>query len=681
MPALTQTNPVKDERAAKFARKWQRQVKYSIERRAKVLLAGEEFRRYVIGTNPVDAEPPEEGGTNWDYKVICAHGVLRSTIVPSVISRPATFTSRARSGANEVLFKRGRVQVEIAKYIYREQGMHQQSAAVLDDSMTYGDGFAEIDFDPERNLPRHRWISAERVLLDCETDGSPFAFQQRWRGVQQVMPLFDAKALWPDHEFKPVRSARDDSDEDAGDTLPSALVRIVRIYVKGDNPYRNDGKLAAKPGETVESPSTSEADNDKAGDTEYDPYSGKDELLIFEQRGSAESGVFELVARQDWPFPCDDFPIQSLRLTLDVTGPYSHSIYQPAHGLQEMQSWALAFYNTDLHRTAQRKFIYKKAAWNGVNIRDLLENPENLTAIGVDNDQCLPSRGGLEKVDFGQPNPGLKEALSINANEYERVTALDELRAEGRSHRTATDAQIMNQAAQLRLGYFADQVEYFIRDCMKKALQCALYRMTAEQVADVVGPEMLEFAPEVDSDGSQVMVSEIWPDSLKDVEAIRRNVDIQVEPRSMRFVTAEQEVQDLAALHDRQMNFVGMCGKLGLQVQPAPLVKTHNAVIRRMAELLHVPNPEEILLDLDSVLLSPPEPELGSGPSTTETQQMNPDGTHRVSVTHKAGDVSMSPQALSALSQSLAAVGGDVKRLPVKLQQAVQALRQRRGAA
>lgn len=669
------------------------------------LTDGEAYAPHIHGEAPKTNESPtaearKSIGEGWNKTTIPAHGMLISVLTPALIARRPTYINRARKAADAKERARGKLYTELAKIIERESDVHAQMSAALDDCFPNTVGWLFVDYDPERKLPLIRQVPCSRVLVDTETDGRGFIRDVRWVAEKRSLPVNDARWLaenvWDakDYEFKEVEYAWDEEDHESEpevEEVPTKFAKLVFMYLKGNNPYTARADLNAAPGDVVERSSEDPA------------YTGEDELLILECRGEdSEYDAYKIVARQPWPFPCDpdELPATPLRLTHPARGFYPPSFLQPSHGLQVMLNWAMTFYNTDVFNSARRFIAYDGAQFpDDKSLRRAFGGGDNLALIKANR---AMDKSAITPLSFGQPNPSIAESVAANQMQYDQVSGKVAFDAEqrNRSHQTATGAAISNESAQVRMGRLADLVEQTYKSVMRKALQCARFHMTAEDVAGWVGAEMLEFEEMPAADGTPVMVSNLWNDADRSPEAIRKEVDIDIEPRSVRFVSPDQEVADIQLLMDKQVLYSKeIKGALDAQMGPfaQALAKAANAAVEALAERLHLANAEDFLLDLNMVIPPPPEPAPNAGlpgqlptmggPSRTQRMTMKPDGT-RIEETSMTGPElphpggpggGPTPQALGEIMQMIQAGTVDPQSLPPDIQAALVAMMQKQG--
>lgn len=614
---------------------------YSAPRAAQLIAESMVYESFVFGDAPElgggdekQSADEKKMGKGWDSTTIPLHGVLRQVLHPTLLSREPTWVNRARPGSDDKEKARGKIYEELAKVIYRENDVHREASAALDDAMLMRCGWFVVDYDDKRGghgLPRIRWVNARNVLVDRENARSPFTRDQRWWAEFRTISIADAEYLadkeWgnKDYKFTPVKTDVDEAlDLDGiqlldgnGDPLrrvnqrPTEFTRLAYVYIKGANPYGGKPNNNAKPGSIVE----------KGGEDAV--YKGKDELLILECVGNVDlAESYKYVGRKDWPFPCDpgECPAEPLRITADNRDFFPYSIYQPGHALQVAANWALRYYNTDVFNSSRRLILYSDGTLDEKALNTALYGVDNLPALKV-------KKMGLDrnfKIEtFGQPNGALKEAIPANIQQYRDATGLDSIDMEARSNRTATDAALLNQGAQVRTGFMADQMEYTLANVMRKALQCARWNMSAEDVAHWIGEEFLAFedvkltrqVEELDGTilevptGETVRITALWNDEVKDPASIRDEIGIDVEPRSVRFVNAETEIQDILTLYTKLMESHKRIAEATTPQDKMLIAESSNAMLKMVAERMHIANVHEILYDLTALAQMPPTPE------------------------------------------------------------------------
>lgn len=606
---------------------------HSLKQHEKIVKRGNSYRRFIDGDPPKlmgehggilpdedrsQAEYEEKAlGKNWDLTSVPAHGMLRQILLPSLVSRPPQWINRDRTlspNATPEMKERaqqrralGEIFTCLARHIYREFKVHRELLAAVDDAMTYGVGWLGVDWDPERGMPRIRWRDTRRVLVDTECDSDPFGTNQRWRAEFWTLPKTEAELLarkeWKTrHKFTGIKHEWDqDTRSHDGDELPTEFVRLVYVYVRGNSPYIEKANLSAGVGEKIE-----EVGKD-------DVYTGKDELLIMEApKGWDDEQSYKLVARRPWDFPTDhdDDPLEPVRITHHNRSFYPPSIYQAGHSLQIALNWAVRYHNTDMYNSARRVIAFLEGAFDEQTREKILHSQDNLVTAAFKSQADMER--ALRVIDFGRPNPALKDGIAGNDGMYREVSSLSSFDAEGKSHETATRAALDSQGAQLRIGSMADRVEDAIQNAMKKAMFCAMKNMTAEEVAETIGyeePFQFQWIEDPDT-GDLVRYSPVWNDELfEDTAAMRNEAWINLEPKSARFVSPEQEINDMDRLTAKGMEWLGKVIETN-EMNPqlaGEIARVGNNWMKRYAERLYLPNADELMMDLSKATTPPPE--------------------------------------------------------------------------
>jgi hypothetical protein len=148
----------------------------------------------------------------------------------------------------------------------------------------------------------------------------------------------------------------------------------------------------------------------------------------------------------------------------------------------------------------------------------------------------------------------------------------------------------------------------------RKAIMCARANMTYEEIKRRVSPpkgpndENYE-RPAQTSEKKNQIVSELW-DTKPDWEKIRLEVDINLEPRSMRFKNPDQQAAEVKEIMDYQMAMVRIAGdtlKGGNVTGAQETLRLMNASTTMICKLKNILNYEELLANPEAI--GPPAPE------------------------------------------------------------------------
>jgi hypothetical protein len=614
------------------------------DNRHRALSEGDAYNEFIYGTPPTPRmetgddrwsetldrirREEEENGKGWRMVSAPLHGEYRSLLLPALVGRsgnwenrhpelPPDASERVREEAKQRR-RRSRLWERLAEKVYEVSGGHETMKRAVDLAMQYGHAWLHSYYDPQLGLPRIEAIHPDRVLMDCETEDDPTGRTQRWRAVCCIMSEADARKAareeWdaPNYSFKPELpkaapfEAPDGVKVETTNQWPTRFVKIVYMYVRGDSPALRTASIAAGKDELIE---------DVGKDKQYD---GKDHVLVLEARGDWNSKEgYRVVARLDWPqvTPFGEDPLTVLNLDTDNRSVFGVPVYRKGHSLQIAVNWALRFYQTDLFHSSRRILGYVEGALDPDQLENALYSRNNPVAVGFKSHSDMTRF--VQPISFGEPVRGLLEASGVMDQFQGRITNRDVFSGmPTRSHESATRAALSSEKAQLVVGEMADRVEQALQSSMLKALMAARTWMTAEQVASWIGEEYLYF-DEMPHDmdpvtGEIVRLSPVWDDdwSEPDPEVIRRSVDIQLEPRSLRFVSPEQRLQDMDRLMGKQLEFMARIIEANA-VNPAlaqELARVGNAELRAYARMMQIPYVEEFLINMDVAATPPIQP-------------------------------------------------------------------------
>lgn len=624
-------------------------------------LRGDKYARYIHGDPPPlknDTGGRGDGdkglteaqremralGKGWIVTTYPYHGQVRDAIIPSLVSKEGTWVEMEDDvppGADEMVKAdvdlsngRNRIFRELAKLIDEASVIKQQLRACVDDTLQYGNGWLFIDFSNERKLARIRWVSAQRVMYDTEPDIDPFGDLQQWRAVAGAMPLSTAqhmlKNVWGEgkdawakkgHEFQPVEYI-DNEDGEAEET-PTDFVRLVHVYVRGNNPYTDAADLDVEPG----------AETEKTGD---DPvYKGRDECLVFEATGRMDGeDSYVLIARYPSPYPFD-FPMIPLMLTDDNESFCKPPFYQRSHSLCLALNGAIRNYNTKMFALARTIVGYDPSKFTKATFTKTFFGPDALNLVEFNGGDMMRA---FAAIPMGEVPKELQTGIAGNKALADEVSGLDVYELEQRSHQPATNAALQDSQKQLRLDEKADRVEAVYERAMNMALGLCMKVMTAEEVAAKIGDQWMGWY-----DDNGVRKSRYWNDEITDNRAIREMARIKIEPRSVRFVSPEQELTDL------QM-FMGKITEYAAQVQQAnetnpqvasALAKVFNVALEEMAGKLRLSKRKSLRFDLNAIVTQPIQQQ--QVPEQSVSQTVGADGSQTIEASGPAGDPMAEP--------------------------------------
>jgi hypothetical protein len=134
----------------------------------------------------------------------------------------------------------------------------------------------------------------------------------------------------------------------------------------------------------------------------------------------------------------------------------------------------------------KRKYLYRKSAFQDEGLDALTDDSDN-TLVPVNDD--APLGEVIVPMPNANPNPELYQQSEQIENDIDRVSGISEYQRGGMPEirRTATEASIIQDAANARSDDKLAIVEGALRECGRKLIQLAQSYMTEEQVIRITG--------------------------------------------------------------------------------------------------------------------------------------------------------------------------------------------------
>jgi hypothetical protein len=605
-----------------------------------VLRDGEKFWRYIYGDPPLWHDPDalaaylERFSTDsedqkikqgWITAIVPMHAVLRGVVLPYVMGGEARWFNELREGAKSLEVGRNELYARVAQAAWQRCDAKAAFYRGLDDAFWARCGWVETDLDDRIDLPRHVWRDARDVLVDAETR-SPDHRDMRWMGVKSFLPLetaqWLAKEQWDakGYDFKPVEFTSDDDDSlrEGTEVVPGArssdtsaaidsatdFVRILRVFVKGENPNTMSARLSKR-----------DMDDPAGHDDMYD---GKDHVLILEACGGyGLADGYKIVGRMEWPYPCDpgETPLTPIKLTRDNRDFYPYPITQPAHPLQVVTNVALSAYYTDMRNSARRVFgVQPEAFQDEAEARALIEADPDDALIGVLLKKGYSIDQAIQIKNMGLPNASLNVGQEMGRELYRLISGLQSFEVEVRANQTAFNTAIQNTQSQLKLQDITEMPDWAAKTAQRKALMCARANLNYEEIKRwVIPPEGVNedgqpFEREENtSGGGTIIVSDLWP-AKPDWQDIRDEIEVDLQPRSMRFKNPDQQAAEIKEIADYQTQMVRIAGdtlKGGNASGARAVLKLMNNSVRLMCKLKNILHWQELMVDPDEI--GPPD--------------------------------------------------------------------------
>lgn len=603
-----------------------------------------------------DAQRIKQG---WDTTTIPLHGMMRSVMMPYLISNDPVWINRQRKGATAMEMAKVDLFADTSTCIWTESQTTHEVQRAIDDAFMYRMGWCKTVYDPRLGLPRHCWVDARDMLIDCDTR-SPKLEDRRWVAEKMTLPLetaqWFAESVWgakkynfttvkfeeadldnqPGREVRGGRS-RDSADEDEG----SDFVRIVMVQVKGENPWTMSSNLKSK------------RMNDPAG--KDDVYDGKDYVLVMEAAaGYTDAKSYKVIARIDeWPFPCKPgrFTYTPFVLTKDNRNVYPNSIMQPAHSAQVATDVLIQAHNTDAILSARRWIAYSPENFQDPKDAETIAEGDSALLMAPVKNNADP-RTAFASGNFGSPNQHIAMTAAMMREQYEGIAGMNKFDVQVRANQTAANSMIQNESAQVKVDDLSQLVERSVIELAEKGIMCARANMTLEDLnhwinvpKEVGGEEVQRSA--MGRDLAAVVTNDLWTDK-PDWDEIRREVEVNLEPRSIRFNNPEKEAQAITEIQKYQTDIARIIGDTvakGGVAAAQEIARTANETIKMLATLKNIANYERLLFDFEKIM-APVAPPV-SGDAALGAQMENAKMQGEINAQQQAAFTRMQNQGVS----------------------------------
>jgi hypothetical protein len=603
-----------------------KRARHAYLKRQRKLEEGLEYEPYIHGEPPTPEVAP--GGDRWDEAVAKvarqeksmgknwrmtsypAQGELRRLLLPALVGQDGTWENpppptpannpdpKAKQEA-ELRYKRTRLYERLAQVIQKDYEIHTHTRMGADEAMQFGLSWFKTYREEQTDLIGFQHVSCDRILYDSETEYDPLGKGQRWKAMCYTVSEEDAKLIaaeWGNksYQFKAASNELSaDESQYSGELseVPTKFVKLIIFHVRGNSPHLANARMDSEPGAKVE-----EVGKD-------DVYTGSDYRILMEAEGDwTEDSRYSIIGEKEGPDYVTDHNddcFTPIVLDNDPKEFWGIPVYQAGHSLQVSMNWSLRYYNTDLYNSARRVIGVLDGALDPAEEQKMLYDRGGLNIVHFRSRQDMEA--GMKPITFGEPNPKLLEGVNINKLLFDQATGKVSFSGEGKSHETATRAALSSERSQLVLGGMSAGLERAVVCAMRKAIMANRQKLTAEQVAKWVGEEYLYFEPAgYDAKGNTLRKSLVWNDEVNDTESIRREVEIALRPRSIRFVSAEQKLNDMDRFQAKIAEWVSkVLEAQAINPRAAQEVaRMGNVAIRAYGDLLNLNYAEEMQLDL-----------------------------------------------------------------------------------
>lgn len=592
MEAKQADRPAADSKAVKQGALWKDRIKHCHGKRDRLLREGKRVEQYVNGGSPELDKLEEKGELDGMVRVLLPKTkVLVDTIAPAITDNdPAVQPVVRKAGhGREFAEKRRALVVALLNKTMEEQKVRNVFRRATREALVYNLSAIEVDYDTKRGLPRAVWRSIKTLLWDTGCDGDERTL--RWLGYEFTMDVHTArdiyKAPWLQANatsMEPAHVQINSKDGIAGTRKDS--VKLIRIYVRGDDPLTEDGDIASP-------------DNKAKDRNPNDEYPGENKCIVL------DAETWTVVHTEKWGFTLDHdaFPIIPLRVEPDhdtFEGQPPLAPFLPLQRAQEMTATALA----------TQTFIGSRII--GWYDPEEIQGPEQAALTKTGRNLWLPlanynpNNPPLGRIDLGNLQNASKEGFAYLGQMWEQVTQSQDLSTqvlEGVS-KTGVANAIQERSAN-RISVMAKQVEGLATSTLQSMLQISLSVMTAKDVVRWVGVEMVgeirvdQTPPPADpialsmgtappSAPLQIEIVQYWPEDLTP-EDIRAELVIRLEAGSMTRGRKQEKIDNNNKHFEFMMatlpTVASMAAEQGLELDIHEYVRVVNEHIARQAEL------------------------------------------------------------------------------------------------
>lgn len=593
---------------------------------------GEKYARSLTGRPDTGSDPAKAPVAPLLY-------AWKEALNPAILDRDPIPQFKDSDNSDPIKRKRALVFEKLAEYFWETQQIRRRVIEVaLEACEPDGISAANVEFDPLALEPCVTFIPTRN--FDCDLDAKhPDIRFVRWMSIRKCIPLASARKLWPGWDFATDDIVGDPSYKDGtyhvtlepeidteNATAGNKTVSVWCVQIKGTDPYTRDRAYK---------PTKRRADEKPPEGALFEQGESVVAYFAFAKRSGTTEGECVLVelGREPWVdqhmYPKrDHFPITVLRLTVDQDSFWPRSMFDPVRGAADQANWAAKYEDEDARMSVMRIVLAAKQVLGKKKVEDIFKAGKNLVTHTVDTvDQA---ERAFKVLDFVRPNVIAANNADRSMMRFEMAARVNELTPQARSHESSAGAQLRSQISGARTGRPAEILTEFASEITQKMIQCARLHMTADQVAEIVGEEMLEFVtepvvedgevdevdpvtgqvtkvpgqvPKLDEAGNPIEVrySKIWDEDASPYD-ILKETDLYIDPSSMRRLDKEAELQMLMQLKNAVQADLGFLAQLGVAPNPDAVARLLFGTTAKVAQMMGIddfslllPNPEELV--------------------------------------------------------------------------------------
>lgn len=529
------------------------------------------------------------------------------SVTSAIYYRNPRLAVRKRREASDVAKKRAEVEQRKLEYYVRETDLMYQISLAFAEVRTKGVGYVEAFWDENREFSRIKHAPFNKTYVDVDTDGSASVNDLMWVARKEVYGLTEAKERWPEFDFSETRGEPDvgmterfhvgiDNMEPSNplvsnDTL-TRRVTVLKVYLRDtESASGMDSPQLANSPEIGENEHESEEptwDGDHGEEEDHEVmYQKAKQVAYYEVRNE---GLY-LISKEKQDFVCDDFAVIPLRVTTDPRTFYSYPLLEPFYDIANQAAQMLRINSAQARKHAKSIHILDSEYWTQDEAKQLNDGPDHQFYVKED---LARAENSFTTMDLGEPKEFVTKTASLFYDLFRELSSLDALTLGGGSEskeRSATGSALLDKRAERIARKMADEFQAFVDRVFRTISQLDRSLMTRTQVQKIVGEDL-------------TVDEAVWPNKWED-DAILGEYDVVIESGSMRYVSEEQQVQDMNNLQQSWVQFLAQIPDMQQGLGPkmtAMLIESQYRMLIRQAELLGVPNPEEFLVPADQTL-------------------------------------------------------------------------------
>lgn len=508
--------------------------------------------------------------------------------------------TRKRKGMKDVAATRAEIEKRKLEYYVHETNLMYSIALAFAECRSKGTGFVQLHFDDVRGYTVVRHAPFRQVLIDPDVDNSPQIEDLMWMGRERVYGLDKAKERWPEHKWKDIHGSPHSPatesfhiEEDgitaidtSGDhEVRTQRVRVLEVFLAGEDDADTEDAPELSNSTPAEQP-TWDGDTGEE-DKPEDLYESAKQVVYYE---ICSDGLY-FIAKEKLQFVCDNFPLIPLRLTVDPKGFYADSIMKPYYDLARQAEELLRVNATAARKHSKTIMILDAQEWTDEEVQTMNEGAD-WQAWRKEN--VMRAANSVAFVDIGEPKEYVPKTSEMFYGLFRELSSLDALTLGGAvetKERSATGSALLDKRAERQVRKYADEFQAFVNRVFRTISQIDRSLMSRKQVQKIVGDEL-------------EVTQEIWPNKW-DEDDILGEFDVIIEAGSMRYVSVQQQVEEMHALTDRWIQYVAQMKDMNAALGPevtATITDKFFKQILKTADLLGISNPEEFLPTAEEIL-------------------------------------------------------------------------------